>query len=356
MQQRGRGGFEYTSFGSGMLSRSFSAVNYRYSFNGKERDDEVFEGSLAFEARIFDSRLGKFLSLDPRMAEYAWQTPYAYYRNSPIAVLDIAGMGGPYEEDGNTSSVTACEHAVNNTSTSSVDPSGKPLNSGNDNNYSLNSNATLQSPDNYNGSQTTESLNCESPFNKNPELYRVRYSSTITHSFKLNIGPSGTGVTGTDYFLGYYETRTANTVSYYWFRAEVDAEGQLHNAGFTYSYTIDGQGSYSSGLFPSTDMAGFPEDFKSVVLSTMKFKKDNFHESPIQDLAIKNEDSKKIVKYVTGGVSAVGAVLKYVKQTAVFGTILVNCSNATNYVVDWYKTSDPEKLVIHYYNSYETND
>jgi hypothetical protein len=40
------------------------------------------------------------------MGEYAWQTPYAYFKNSPIAVLDIAGMGGPYEEDGgNTSQV-----------------------------------------------------------------------------------------------------------------------------------------------------------------------------------------------------------------------------------------------------------
>jgi RHS repeat-associated protein len=90
-------------FGSCISNRGFSSAAYRFGFNGKEKDHETFEGSLGFEARIFDSRLGKFLSLDPRMGEYAWQTPYAYYKNNPITILDIAGMGGPLPEGGNTS-------------------------------------------------------------------------------------------------------------------------------------------------------------------------------------------------------------------------------------------------------------
>ncbi len=49
-----------------MPRRSFSSSSYRYGFNGKEKDDEVKgEGnSLDFGARMYDSRLGRFLSID----------------------------------------------------------------------------------------------------------------------------------------------------------------------------------------------------------------------------------------------------------------------------------------------------
>ncbi len=90
---------DYYPFGSVMQTRSYTARAGRFGFNGKEKDIEVLEGAYAFEARIFDSRLGKFMSLDPRMGEYVWQTPYAYFSNSPVAILDIAGMGGPYQAD-----------------------------------------------------------------------------------------------------------------------------------------------------------------------------------------------------------------------------------------------------------------
>ena len=68
---------------------------YRYGFNGQERDNE-WKGdgnSIAYEARIYDPRLGRFLSRDPWESKYAWQTPYAYYGNSPIAKVDWNGYG-----------------------------------------------------------------------------------------------------------------------------------------------------------------------------------------------------------------------------------------------------------------------
>ena len=67
---------------------------YRYGFNGKENDKDIIEGGIAFEARIYDDRLGRFLSRDPKERSYAWQTTYAYYKNSPIRVPDILGAGG----------------------------------------------------------------------------------------------------------------------------------------------------------------------------------------------------------------------------------------------------------------------
>jgi RHS repeat-associated protein len=69
--------------------------SFTFAFNGKEQDNEV-SGSgntIAFEARIYDSRLGRFFSTDPWEYKYAWQTPYAYFKNSPIITLDFLGKG-----------------------------------------------------------------------------------------------------------------------------------------------------------------------------------------------------------------------------------------------------------------------
>jgi RHS repeat-associated protein len=78
-------------------------VDYRFGFNGKEQDSEVSGqgNTIAFEARIYDSRLGRFFSTDPREAEYGWQSTYAYYKNSPISTQDILGMGGDNPVTGN---------------------------------------------------------------------------------------------------------------------------------------------------------------------------------------------------------------------------------------------------------------
>ena len=55
----------YYTFGMVMSERSYtSTYGYRYGFNGKEKDSETYTGSVAFEARIYDSRLGRFLTKD----------------------------------------------------------------------------------------------------------------------------------------------------------------------------------------------------------------------------------------------------------------------------------------------------
>ena len=77
-----------------------TGLGYGFAFNGKEQDNEVSgEGNtIAFEERIYDARLGRFLSSDPWEHKYAWQTTYAYFKNSPISTLDILGMGGGDDE------------------------------------------------------------------------------------------------------------------------------------------------------------------------------------------------------------------------------------------------------------------
>lgn len=73
--------------------------SYRFGFNGKEQDNEVYNGSIAFEARIYDARLGRFLSTDPWEYKYAWQSTYVYFKNSPISTLDFLGKGGGDDEE-----------------------------------------------------------------------------------------------------------------------------------------------------------------------------------------------------------------------------------------------------------------
>jgi RHS repeat-associated protein len=83
-----------------MPGRKYSAASsgYRYGFNGKETSPEISSGAISFEARIYDSRIGRFSSTDPRQSEYAWQSTYSYYKNCPTIIIDFKGKGGPGDE------------------------------------------------------------------------------------------------------------------------------------------------------------------------------------------------------------------------------------------------------------------
>ena len=66
-------------------------TGYRYGFNGKENDNEVKgEGnSVDFGARIYDSRVGKWLSVDYIAKQDV--SPYQYASNNPIIFIDPDG-------------------------------------------------------------------------------------------------------------------------------------------------------------------------------------------------------------------------------------------------------------------------
>jgi RHS repeat-associated protein len=84
----------YYPFGSLMPGRSFNANGYRFGFNGKEKDDEIdnVTGSkLDFGARIYDSRLGRWLSIDPLAAKYPSLSAYNFVANNPIIYIDPDG-------------------------------------------------------------------------------------------------------------------------------------------------------------------------------------------------------------------------------------------------------------------------
>jgi RHS repeat-associated protein len=67
---------------------------YRYGFNGKENDNEVKgEGNQQdYGMRIYDPRLGRFLSEDPITKDYPELTPYQFASNTPIMAIDLDGL------------------------------------------------------------------------------------------------------------------------------------------------------------------------------------------------------------------------------------------------------------------------
>ncbi len=66
---------------------------YRYGFNGKENDNEV-KGSgnqQDYGMRIYDPRLGRFLSVDPLSVSFPWNSTYAFAENDVIRCIDLEG-------------------------------------------------------------------------------------------------------------------------------------------------------------------------------------------------------------------------------------------------------------------------
>jgi len=84
---------DYYPFGMLEPGRNWNIGNYRYGFNGKENDNEVKgEGNQQdYGMRIYDPRVGRFLSVDPLTKKYPMLTPYQFASNRPIDGVDLDG-------------------------------------------------------------------------------------------------------------------------------------------------------------------------------------------------------------------------------------------------------------------------
>ncbi len=73
--------------------RVYTAEEYRFGFQGQEKDDEVKGGgsTLSFKCRIYDSRTGKFLSVDPLASSFAWNSTYAFANMYSAGALPVYG-------------------------------------------------------------------------------------------------------------------------------------------------------------------------------------------------------------------------------------------------------------------------
>jgi RHS repeat-associated protein len=77
-------------------SGSLSNVEYRYGYNSKENDNEVKgeANQQDYGFRVYDPRVGRFLSVDPLAHKYPAISPYVYCYNNPISVIDPDGREG----------------------------------------------------------------------------------------------------------------------------------------------------------------------------------------------------------------------------------------------------------------------
>jgi RHS repeat-associated protein len=77
-----------------LYRKKTGAGAYRYGFNGKENDNEVKGGEglqQDYGFRVYDPRIGKFLSVDPLTKEYPWNSTYAFAENDVISCIDLEG-------------------------------------------------------------------------------------------------------------------------------------------------------------------------------------------------------------------------------------------------------------------------
>jgi len=84
---------DYYPFGWNEPGRNLNSGKYRYGFNGKEKDTETYGAGneYDYEARIYDPRLGRWLSKDPDMQLYVAWSPYQFAKNNPILRIDANG-------------------------------------------------------------------------------------------------------------------------------------------------------------------------------------------------------------------------------------------------------------------------
>lgn len=84
-----------------MPGRKFSSsTGYRYTMNGQEKDEELFEGAMSAEYWEYDARTGRRWNTDP--LAYELQSPYVCFNNNPIYFADplgLKGEGGPKKGD-----------------------------------------------------------------------------------------------------------------------------------------------------------------------------------------------------------------------------------------------------------------
>ncbi|MBI1308068.1 MAG: hypothetical protein GC181_15795 [Bacteroidetes bacterium] len=92
---RDLGWMYYYPFGMGITETGYAAPEggYRFGFNGKEDDNEISNNGnqCDYGFRIFNPRIGRFLSVDPLFRTYPWYSPYQFTGNCPIKFIDVDG-------------------------------------------------------------------------------------------------------------------------------------------------------------------------------------------------------------------------------------------------------------------------
>lgn|GEM_PF-5466894 len=106
------------SLGIGDNISSTTFINpYRYGFNGKEKDDQVKGAGNSYDygMRMYDPRLGRFMSVDPLTHKFPELTPYQFSSDNPIASIDLDGLEqiyylGAFAKSGNSTLISLLDN------------------------------------------------------------------------------------------------------------------------------------------------------------------------------------------------------------------------------------------------------
>jgi RHS repeat-associated protein len=87
------GAFSNKCTKSKKLPLKSNTITYLFAFNGKEQDNETYGAGNAYDfgARIYDARLGRWMSVDPLASEYPSLSDYSFVGNMPIIAIDPDG-------------------------------------------------------------------------------------------------------------------------------------------------------------------------------------------------------------------------------------------------------------------------
>ncbi|MBE6330635.1 MAG: hypothetical protein E7072_11100, partial [Bacteroidales bacterium] len=82
---------DYYPFGMTMPGRSYNAHTSRHGFTGHEKESDLAEGIYTTEYRLYDARVGRWLSVDPLFEKYVGISPYNYCMLNPVMMVDPDG-------------------------------------------------------------------------------------------------------------------------------------------------------------------------------------------------------------------------------------------------------------------------
>lgn len=138
---------DYYAGGQAMPGRNWvsGSDKYRYSHNGHEREDVIFEGAQSAEFWMYDSRILRRWERDPIINES--QSPYACFNGNPIWYNDPLGLKGedPIKK-GQTVDLGGGQSYVASSDEVVVTPNNNPANSPPTINQNANNNQQIAIP------------------------------------------------------------------------------------------------------------------------------------------------------------------------------------------------------------------
>ncbi len=91
-------------------------MEYKYKYQGQERQDELGLNWDSFKWRNYDYAIGRFMSIDPLSEEYSYNSPYAFQENKLGLGRELEGleMVSERSKDGKSVTLTMTVKTVNN--------------------------------------------------------------------------------------------------------------------------------------------------------------------------------------------------------------------------------------------------